>query len=220
MEIKSVFDPAFVPYGRVWTDMPQHLIDAYVKALNEMIELPDHGRVYHASEACLENLPEASELKQLLFGGLPCELGRVAGRNTRLDALEYHRSSEFNLPATDAIFMLAPRANINHGKLDASCIQPFFVPAGTLVEFYATSMHLAPCHTDPNKGFKVLVVLPKGTNEPLTDDLKKLKESGQADAPMLCGINKWLMAHPDSPQARSGAYVGLTGANIDLAGML
>jgi hypothetical protein len=29
--------------------------------------------------------------------------------------------------------------------------------------------------------------------------------------------NKWLLAHPDSPEAQSGAVVGLAGPNIDLA---
>ena len=29
--------------------------------------------------------------------------------------------------------------------------------------------------------------------------------------------NKWLLAHPDSSEAASGAYIGLTGENIDIA---
>ena len=36
------------------------------------------------------------------------------------------------------------------------------IPA--LLEVYATTLHYAPCHTDPANGFKVLVALPKGTN--------------------------------------------------------
>ena len=27
--------------------------------------------------------------------------------------------------------------------------------------------------------------------------------------------NKWLLAHPDSSEAKSGAHIGLTGKNID-----
>ena len=30
--------------------------------------------------------------------------------------------------------------------------------------------------------------------------------------------NKWLLAHPESSEARSGAKVGLKGVNIDIAG--
>ena len=29
--------------------------------------------------------------------------------------------------------------------------------------------------------------------------------------------NKWLLAHPESQEAQSGAYIGLTGKNIDLS---
>ena len=29
--------------------------------------------------------------------------------------------------------------------------------------------------------------------------------------------NKWLLAHPDSDEAKNGAHIGLTGENIDLA---
>lgn len=32
--------------------------------------------------------------------------------------------------------------------------------------------------------------------------------------------NKWLLAHPDSPEAKDGAYIGLTGVNIDMEGHL
>lgn len=28
--------------------------------------------------------------------------------------------------------------------------------------------------------------------------------------------NKWMICHPDSPQAAKGAYVGITGVNLTL----
>ena len=37
---------------------------------------------------------------------------------------------------------------------------------------------------------------------------------------MLFAANKWLLAHPDAPEAKNGAYVGLTGENIDIADFL
>jgi len=33
---------------------------------------------------------------------------------------------------------------------------------------------------------------------------------------LLWARNKWLMAHPDAPEAAQGAYVGLTGKNITI----
>ena len=84
-------------------------------------------------------------------------------------------------------------------------------PAGTLVEVYATTLHYAPCHTDPANGFKVLVALPKGTNT----DKPNMPIKGGDDA-YLWACNKWLLAHPDSAEAAQGAVAALTGENIDI----
>ena len=32
--------------------------------------------------------------------------------------------------------------------------------------------------------------------------------------------NKWLLAHPESDEAKGGAHIGLKGENIDIAGDL
>ena len=83
------------------------------------------------------------------------------------------------------------------------------IPA--LLEVYATTLHYAPCHTDPANGFKVLVALPKGTNT----DKPNMPIKGGDDA-YLWACNKWLLAHPDSAEAAQGAVVALTGENIDI----
>lgn len=70
---------------------------------------------------------------------------------------------------------------------------------------------LAPCHTDPANGFKVLVALPKGTNT----DKPNMPIKGGDDA-YLWACNKWLLAHPDSAEAAQGAVAALTGENIDI----
>ena len=82
------------------------------------------------------------------------------------------------------------------GRLDTTLCRAFRVPAGVLVEVYGTSLHYAPCHTDPAKGFRVLIALPKGTND------GKAEPSGRsAEDRMLFATNKWLIAHPDAPEA-------------------
>ena len=91
-------------------------------------------------------------------------------------------------------------------------VKAFRVPAGVLVEVYATTLHYAPCHTDPAKGFRVLVALPQGTN---TEKPAALPAGG--DAALLWARNKWLLAHKESAEAAQGAYIGLTGENIDLS---
>ena len=81
------------------------------------------------------------------------------------------------------------------------------------VEVYATTLHYAPCHVDPEKGFRVLVALPWGTN---TEKPALLSDLTREDR-LLWACNKWLLAHPESSEAAEGAYVGLSGVNLDVA---
>ena len=119
-----------------------------------------------ASEPALEELDIADGLKMLLFGGRTAQLGWCNGHNTRLNCLEYHRASEFNLGTRDFILLLAKLDEVEGGVLDTACVKAFRAPAGVLVEVFATTLHYAPCMVDA-EGFRVLVALPAGTNGPL-----------------------------------------------------
>ena len=210
MTIYSVFDPEFVSYGRVITGYEAEC-KAVVEALNISTPLPE-GTGYVPEEPALQNLPESAVLGASFFGGMPFQMGWCNGHNTKLNCLEYHRDSEFNLGTGDFILLLAKQDEIVDGKLDTAKVKAFRVPAGTLVEVYATTLHYAPCHTDPAQGFKVLVALPKGTNT----DKPALAVKGGDDA-YLWACNKWLLAHAESSEAGQGAAVALTGVNIDIA---
>ena len=83
------------------------------------------------------------------------------------------------------------------------------------VEVYATTLHYAPCHCDPACGFRVAVVLPKGTNT----EKPVFAAKNEEDA-WLRARNKWLLAHPESREAADGAHVGLSGENIDIAELI
>lgn len=213
MEILSVYDEAFAPYGRVWDDAPDELTAPVVEALTASTPLPD-ATGYVASEPALEALGCAGALKALLYGGRPAQLGWCNGHNTCLNCLEYHRSSEFNLGTRDFVLLLAKLDEVRDGELDTSLVRAFRVPAGALVEVYATTLHYAPCQTS-SKGFKVLVALPAGTNGPAPE----LAAAG-GDAAFLWAADKWLLAHEESAEAAAGAHVGLIGTNIDIAGLL
>jgi len=143
---------------------------------------------------------------------MPTQLGWCNGHNTKLNCLEYHRDSEFNLGTEDFILLIAKQDEIVDGILDTAKVKAFRVPAGVLVECYATTLHYAPCHCDPNKGFRVLVALPWLTN---TD--RPVMENKTAEDEILTARNKWLLPHPDSNEAKGGAKVGLQGENIDIA---
>ncbi len=209
MNIYSVFDPEFKPYGRVVTGM-EDTISEILSVLKDT-PLPE-GTGYVPEEPKLQALPASQVVSDHFYGGMPVQLGWCNGHNTKLNCLEYHRDSEFNLGAEDFILLLAKQEEIEEGKLDTAKVKAFRAPAGTLIECYATTLHYAPCHADPAKGFHVLIALPRLTNT----DKPGIRNMGGDDA-LLWARNKWLLAHPDTSEAKAGAYMGLTGENIDIA---
>ena len=209
MHIYSVSDPEFKSYGRVWDDVPSNLTAPLVEAL-AATPIPE-GTKYVASAPELEQVEGVDTLGLLMYGGRPFQPGWCNGHNTKLNCLEYHRDSEFNLGTEDFILLLARMEDIEDGKLDTAKVKAFRAPAGTLVEVYATTLHYAPCHVDADKGFRVLVALPKGTNTAKPD-----MQNNGGDDPLLWACNKWLLAHAESAEAKAGAYVGLVGENIHI----
>lgn len=210
MEILSVFSPEFRAYGRVVEGYPvKGLLDALAQT-----PLTD-GVVYVPREPLLHAAPEAQAIGEALYGGMPFQLGWCNGHNTKLNCLEFHRDSEFNLGTEDFILLLGLQGDIADGRLDTATVKAFRCPAGVLIEVYATSLHYAPCHTDPAKGFRVMVALPENTN---TD----YRPEGGANVMdrMLWARNKWLLAHAESAEAAQGAVVALDGVNIDIAAEL
>ena len=208
MKIYSVQDPEFREYGRVISGCDvQPLIDA----LNEKTPLPE-ATDYVAEEPALQSLEAAKALAPTLFGGLPTEFGWCNGHNTKLNCLEYHRDSELNCGTEDFVLLLAKIDDIENGKLDTGKVRAFRVPAGELVEVYATSLHYAPCSGAPGKGFRVMIALPRGTNGPKPDIIPVNEEDKT-----LWACNKWLLAHPESAEAAQGAPQLLCGENIDIA---
>ncbi|MBR3367347.1 MAG: DUF4867 family protein [Lachnospiraceae bacterium] len=209
MTVFSVFDESFRPYGQVVTGLEEAC--AQILPVLAEVDLPA-GTAYVPEDPNLQRLPAADVLSDHCFGGMPVQLGWCCGHNTKLNCLEYHRDSEFNLGTGDFILLLAREDEIADGVLDTAKVKAFRVPAGVLVEVYATTLHYAPCHTDAAEGFRVLVALPKGTNTDRPDAPALTPEDKR-----LWARNKWLLAHPDSSEAADGACIGLQGENIDIA---
>lgn len=209
MKIFSVYDKEFVPYGRV---IEGYDLAQLLETLDAISPLPEKGTQYVASNETLEALPVASLFASNEYGGMPIQLGWCNGHNTRLNCLEYHRDSEVNLGTTDFILLLAKMDDIENGLLDTARVKAFRCPAGVPVEVFGTSLHYAPCSAAPGAGFKVLVILPRGTNGP-KPEIAPLN----AEDKLLWACNKWLLAHPESNEAAKGAQCALTGENIDIA---
>ena len=83
------------------------------------------------------------------------------------------------------------------------------------VEVYATTLHYAPCDVD-NKGFKVAVILPKGTNYPLkTAHIKVADGKAPSEDALITAVNKWLIGHAEGG-LDEGTFIGLKGKNLCL----
>ena len=211
MTIYSVTDPAFKHYGQV---LEGYDTTCLLKAMNT-IPLPESGTAYEPSIPALEATCLYGLFQNNAYGGMPVQLGMCWGHNTKLNCLEYHRDSEVNVGAGDFILLLAKQDEIEDDKLDTAKVKAFKVPAGIPVEVYATTLHYAPCHVNESEGFRVAVVLPRGTNTAAPGAVPINEEDK-----WLTARNKWLLAHPDSVEAAQGAYVGLVGENIDIKGIL
>ena len=207
MHIYSVTDPAFRAYGKI---LENYDTSELVSAM-EKIPLPAEGTSYRPGIESLEDCAIFSELRDRAYGGMPIQLGMCWGRNTKLNCLEYHRSSEVNIGSEDFVLLLAKQDEIDGGMLDTDKVKAFRVPAGTVIEVWATTLHFAPCHTDARRGFRVAVALPEGTNTDKPDFEPKCEEDL-----WMTARNKWLLAHPSSRQAGNGAHVGLRGENLDI----
>ncbi len=209
MKIYSVYDPEFKEYGKV---IQGYDVTPILTALENDTPCPE-GTDYVPEEPAIQSLPIAEEIAPSLFGGVPVQFGWCNGHNTKLNCLEYHRNSEFNLGTEDFILLLGRQADMDENyKLLTETVKAFKVPAGVLVEVYATALHYAPCQASKDKGFRVLVALPKGTNVGTTETKGSSFEDG-----LMTASNKWLLAHEESNEAKNGAYVGLVGENIDIA---
>lgn len=209
MTIYSVHDPEFIPYGRVITGL-EEAVSEILPALAQ-IPLPE-GTGYVPTEPLLQDLPAADVMRDHCFGGMPVELGWCCGHNRNLNCLEYHRDSEFNLGTEEFILLLARQEEITDGFLDTAKVKAFLVPAGTLIEVYATTLHYAPCCTENTDSFRVLIVLPWGTNT----DIPQNFEIRTPEDQLLTARNKWLLAHAESSEAAQGACVRLTGPNLSV----
>ena len=207
MKLYQVHQEAFRPYGRVIGEMD---FTALVEAMGET-PCPMGETVYAPGDEKLEALPVSEELRTRIFGELPIQVGYCNGENYLLNAVEYHHTSEVNVAATDMILLLGRVQDVTAEQTyDAGRIEAFFVPKGTAVELYATTLHYAPCSPREGEGFRVTVVLPKGTN---TDLAAHHPRDGEDR--LITAKNKWLIGHPDA-ELPAGRPIGITGENLSV----
>ena len=134
MKIQNVSDAAFKKYGKVITGLDCSDIIA------TMAETPcPENVVYVPGAESLESCASAKDIAYTLYGGMPVQIGYCNGNNHKLNGLEYHRDSEVNIAVTDLILLIGSEQDIENGKYDTSKVEAFLVPAGTVIEVYATT---------------------------------------------------------------------------------
>lgn len=209
VKIYSVFDEIFLPYGKVIADFD---FSSLIKISEEMTSVPESGNEYVPSFAEFENDSAFEEIKSTFYGEMPIQIGYCNGKNSTYNGFEYHKGSEINIAVTDFMLVLGHVWQIKENQFNVGNEKVFFVPKGTAIEMYQTTLHLSPCRTSES-GYKDIVVLPRGTNTPL----EKNKNSAQGEERLLLMKNKWILCHRErEPLMKQGAFPGLIGENKEL----
>ena len=209
VKIFSVFDDEFKPYGRIVTGYDFKMLCEYME---DNTSIPENGNIYVPSVDEMEKLPVFREVQNTLYGGMPVQFGYCNGRNTTYNGFEYHKGSEINVAVTDFMLVLGLTNQIEDNKFYVGNEKVFYVPKGTAIEMYQTTLHLSPCRTCDD-GFKCIVILPRGTNTPL----KRKAVNDDPESKLLLQTNKWVLAHKDrEPLVKQGAHIGLIGENKEL----
>lgn len=206
-KVKSIDKKDFKKYGRV---LSNYDFNGLIDYLDKKTEIPSEGNIYIAHDEDMAKCVDLDLVSLNIYGGMDIQVGYCNGRNSTLNGLEYHKGSEVNVFLTDAVLLLGLTTNIKDNKFNVENVEAFFMPKGSAVELYQTTMHFAPCKVE-DEGFKAVVILPKGTNEAL-DNKPNIKEE---EDKLLFMKNKWLIAHPErKPLIEKGAYGGIIGENL------
>jgi hypothetical protein len=198
-----VQDPEFASYGKVIDYLD---IKDITEASNK-IEMPCSATVYKASEQSFESLSVAKDIADKCFGQMPTQIGHCYGYSSFLNGAEWHLSSEINIATTPLVLILAHVWELDQNKIDSSCFKAFYLPAGTAIECFATTLHFCPCQVQKD-GFRMVVALPLGTNT----DLDK-----NSDDRLLFRKNKWIISHNDNESLIArGVVPGISGENLKI----
>jgi len=204
LQILPLTDPVFQSYGRVIRDFDASSLIAAAKE----IPMPESGSSYRAGMEEFESLPEAALLRDRFYGTLPTQVGFCWGKSSYLNGTEWHSSNEINIAATPLVLLLAHVWEMKNNVIDSSRFRAFYVPEGTTLEVYSSTLHFCPCQTE-KEGFRCLVALPADTNTDL---------AAPAGDALLFRRNKWIVAHCENEGlCARGVVPGITGENLKIS---
>jgi hypothetical protein len=209
LNIYSINDPIFKAYGKVLNacDFSQ-----YTDYLEQHTIIPKLENTYIANDEDLFQVTKNIHAIHDTFGDVEVQMGYVNGNNNKLNALEYHKSSEINIAVTPLVLLLALQSDICNNQLETKKVKAFYLPPSAVIEIHPKTLHFSPCKVSDG-GFKCGVVLPLGTNTKFV----KAKNDNDSENDLLFKTNKWLIAHEEHKKMIAlGAFVGLIGKNIEI----
>lgn len=198
----SVMDEEFKTYGRILDNIDT---SEFIKACKKLSV--SESMCYRPSMDEFECLSESDTIKDEFFGTLPTQFGCCWGHNSFLNSTEWHMSGEINIAVTPLVLLLGHVWDVIGDNIDSSKFTAFYVPQGTAIECFATTLHYCPCQVSDD-GFICIVALPEGTNTPL-----EVKPSDQK----IIAKNKWQLCHYENKAAiATGIKAGITGENYKI----
>ncbi len=209
LELYAISHESFKAYGNILDS--KHFLE-YFKYLDQYTSIPEKDNIYVAHDNdILKNMKDDDSLNRI-FGFFQFQTGYVNGHNTKLNALEYHKSSEVIVALTPVVLLLGLHEDIKNQSYDTKSIKAFYIPEYTVIELHPRVLHFSPCKT-MNSGFKCGIVLPMGTNT----EFIKLDDVETEEDLYLFKTNKWLLVHKEHQKMIDlGAYVGIIGKNIEI----
>lgn len=203
--IKGIVNKSFIKYGRIITRY--NFVDL-IKYVEEKTPVSEEGVVEVSQVKSLEKLKVSELLKSNFFGEMDIQLGYCNGNNNKLNYLQYHKSSKIIIAVTDIIIFLGRVQDIKDNQYEAKKAEAFFIPEGVAFEVYGTTIHSLPCNME-KRGFKTVLVLPKGTNLQLSDN--KQEET------LLHSRNRWIIAHEEAKHfTNDDGQIGIAGENLEI----
>lgn len=215
--IHSITSSRFSEYGRILNDVD---VEALVALADQTISLPEAGTQYIPSVEVFEQA-EGSDAFVPYFGGMDYEIGHCSGKNSTINGMEYHKSPEIFVAVTDCLQFLTSYKSLEHfSKVGTSHAELFYFPKGSVTIINPLVLHLAPCSVH-QEGFKSLIVLPRLTNEDLSEaELAAKNNAKDPESRLLLKKNKWIIAHPERTQlVGQGVPAGVAGENLFVAAM-
>lgn len=208
-EIRSVFDASFAEYGCVHDGVSVPRMEAFVRSM----PMTDDEFYVACSDELMSMGSETDYIVDTLYGQAPVQIGYYSGHAHKLNAVEWHKCSEILILFEDVVLILGKLTDIVNGTFDTAKAAYYFVPAGTCVEIYATTLHWSPCQAGPN-GVRQVVVQIKGTNTPLERPVRR----GEGMNDLLLERNKWVLIHEEARSSMPpAAHVGIVGENPEIA---